>query len=46
MEETDKPTVLVVDDEAEWRDFLQATLSPRYRVRAATSGKDGLAAGY
>mgnify|MGYP006281702345 CR=1 FL=1 len=41
---TDRPQVLVVDDEEEVRHYLKEVLSPRYEVRAAADGADGLRA--
>jgi CheY-like chemotaxis protein len=39
---TTTQTVLIVDDDPEWRDFVAGTLSERYPVRFASSGEDGL----
>ena len=41
---TDRPEVLVVDDEEEVRRYLKEVLSPRYEVRAAADGEAGLRA--
>ena len=38
----DAPEILVVDDEAEMRDYLQALLGRTYRVTTATNGAEGL----
>jgi DNA-binding response OmpR family regulator len=37
----DRPTVLVVEDNAETRDVLRIMLTPRYHVRTATDGMQG-----
>lgn len=42
--EGDRPTVLVVDDESSVCDYLQDVLAPRYAVRTAADGEEGLAA--
>jgi signal transduction histidine kinase/DNA-binding response OmpR family regulator len=38
----DAPEILVVDDEAEMRDYLRALLGRTYRVATAANGADGL----
>ena len=38
----DAPEVLIVDDEAEMRGYLQALLAPSYRVTTAATGADAL----
>ena len=35
-------TILIVDDDAEWRDFLFRVIGERYPVQYAASGEDGL----
>ncbi|PQJ34727.1 ATPase [Salinibacter sp. 10B] len=40
--EAEGPAVLVVDDEAEMRDYLQSLLRPTYRVVTASDGDDAL----
>ena len=35
-------TILVVDDDAEWRQFLCDVLGPRYTVAAAANGEEAL----
>ena len=37
-------TILIVDDDAEWRDFLFRVLGERYPVQYATNGEDALRA--
>jgi signal transduction histidine kinase/DNA-binding response OmpR family regulator len=39
----DAPTVVVVDDEAEMRDYLRALLAPTYRVVARSTADEALA---
>jgi CheY-like chemotaxis protein len=36
--------ILIVDDDAEWRDFLFRVIGERYPVQYATNGEDGLRA--
>ena len=36
------PTILIVDDDPEWRDFVAGVLSEQYPVRCASCGQDGL----
>ena len=38
----DRPTVLIVDDNADIRSYLTAILQPRYRVVEAADGRQGL----
>jgi signal transduction histidine kinase len=38
----DKPLVLVVEDNAEMRQFITASLAPDYRTASAQDGEDGL----
>ena len=40
---SDKPNILVVDDERTMRDFLKSSLVDRYHVRTATNGTEALA---
>jgi signal transduction histidine kinase/CheY-like chemotaxis protein len=40
--EDERPKVLVVDDEKGVREYLQEVLTPRYAVRMAADGKEGL----
>ena len=37
-------TILIVDDDAEWRDFLFRVIGDRYPVQYATTGEDALRA--
>lgn len=37
-------TILIVDDDAEWRDFLFRVLGERYPVQYATNGEDAISA--
>lgn len=37
-----KPTVVVVDDDPEWRDFVSSALAPDYAVVAVASGSEGV----
>ncbi len=39
---TDPQTILIVDDDPEWRDFLASVLSDHYAVRLAVTGEAGL----
>jgi signal transduction histidine kinase/DNA-binding response OmpR family regulator len=41
--EEERPLILVVDDNADMRDYLVRLLSTRYRVQAAADGLEGLA---
>jgi len=41
--EDDEPRILVVEDHAELRDFIQEDFSPEYRVLAAANGREGFA---
>jgi signal transduction histidine kinase len=43
VEETERPTVLLVEDNAELREWLREHLARRYRVREAANGADALA---
>ena len=36
-------TILIVDDDSEWRNFLCEVLGKHYAVMIATSGEDGIA---
>ena len=40
--DADRPTILVIDDNADVRDYLRTLLSPRYNVVVAVNGEAGL----
>ena len=42
MSDRQSKTILIVDDDPEWREFIGETLGSEYAVRFATNGVDGL----